>query len=244
MRAECREPGGRSPVMTENRGTGPGMITNDGCAVEFYALLPSFGEAEIVHSAVPDGASVLELGCGTGRILRPLARLGHPVLGVDDSPAMLARVPDLPTVCSAIEELRIDRTFGTVLLASNMINAAPGLRRRFLATCARHLGSGGLAVFQQHPPSWFGTVGEAPRARDDPGGIRRVIRSARRLPPRLFVEAEYQVGDQVWTHSWCAYEISGRELASDLGSAGLRFGRWLTDDRAWFTAVADSVKPA
>ena len=43
-------------------------MTNDGCAVEFYALLPPMGEPEIVHAAVPAGASILELGCGTGRI--------------------------------------------------------------------------------------------------------------------------------------------------------------------------------
>ena len=33
-------------------GTGPGEITPDGCAVEFYALLPAMGEPEIVHDAV------------------------------------------------------------------------------------------------------------------------------------------------------------------------------------------------
>jgi SAM-dependent methyltransferase len=222
--------------MDDNVGTGPGEITNDGCAVDFYALLPSFGEAEIVHSAVPDGASILELGCGTGRILRPLAGLGHPVLGVDDSPAMLAHIPDLPTVCSTIEALRLDRTFGAVLLASTMINSDPVLRGKFLATCRRHLGPGGVAVFQQQAPSWFETVVQAPRVRDDPAGIRRIIRSARREPPRMFVEIEYQVRDRVWIHSWAAHEISERELADNLGAAGLRFGRWLTDDHAWFTA--------
>jgi hypothetical protein len=72
----------RVPVLvltgvTMNAGTGPGEITNDGRAVEFYALLPSFGEAEIVHSAVLAGGSILELGCGTGRILRPLAATGQ-----------------------------------------------------------------------------------------------------------------------------------------------------------------------
>jgi SAM-dependent methyltransferase len=221
-----------------NRGTGPGEITNDGCAVDFYALLSSFGEAEIVHSAVPGGASILELGCGTGRILRPLADLGHPVLGVDDSPAMLAHVPDLPTVCSAIEELRLDRTFDAVLLASTMINVDPSLRGRFLATCRAHLGPGGMAVFQQNEPSWFADVDRLPRVREAPGGIRRIVRSARREPPRLFIEVEYQVGERVWTHSWCAYEISERDLADDLASAGLRFGRWLTDDHAWFTATS------
>ncbi|MEI2607167.1 MAG: methyltransferase domain-containing protein [Candidatus Promineifilaceae bacterium] len=33
---------------------------------------------------------VLELGCGTGRLLLPLARAGYEVTGVDSSPAMLA----------------------------------------------------------------------------------------------------------------------------------------------------------
>lgn len=37
------------------------------------------------------GGSVLDLGCGTGRVLLPLARAGHTVTGVDRSPAMLAR---------------------------------------------------------------------------------------------------------------------------------------------------------
>ena len=54
--------------MDEHAGTGPGAITSDGCAVEFYALLPAFGEPEIIHAAVPPRASILELGCGTGRM--------------------------------------------------------------------------------------------------------------------------------------------------------------------------------
>ena len=37
------------------------------------------------------GSVVLELGCGTGRLTLPLARAGHPVIGLDSSPAMLAR---------------------------------------------------------------------------------------------------------------------------------------------------------
>jgi SAM-dependent methyltransferase len=222
--------------MDRARGTGPGDITDDGCAVDLYALLPPFGEPEIVHAAAPEGASILELGCGTGRILRPLARLGHPVLGVDQSEAMLARVPDLPTACSRIETLRLDRTFGVVLLASTMINVDPALRRAFLASCRRHLGSGGLAVFQQSPPSWFDTFEQAPRTREEPGGLRVVVRSARRVRPRMYAEVEYHLGDRVWTHAWGSHEIGEEELGGDLALAGLRFGRWLTDDQSWFTA--------
>jgi ubiquinone/menaquinone biosynthesis C-methylase UbiE len=38
-----------------------------------------------------EGGPVLELGCGTGRLLMPLARSGARIVGVDRSPAMLAR---------------------------------------------------------------------------------------------------------------------------------------------------------
>ena len=179
---------------------------------------------------------MLELGCGTGRILRPLAALGHPVTGVDDSPGMLERSPDLTTVCSPIESLRLDRAFDVVLLASTMVNADPGTRREFLAAVRRHLSDGGIAVFQQSPPGWFESIDQAERTRDDPGGIRRIIRSARWEPPRLRIEVEYRVGGDVWTHAWSSYQIGEEELAGDLASAGLRLGDWLTDDRAWFTA--------
>jgi SAM-dependent methyltransferase len=37
------------------------------------------------------GGPVLDLGCGTGRLLVPLLRDGHVVVGVDRAPAMLAR---------------------------------------------------------------------------------------------------------------------------------------------------------
>ena len=163
--------------MIRNVGTGPGEITPDGCAVEFYALLPPMGESAIVHAAVPEGASILELGCGTRRILRPLADLGHPVLGVDESPAMLARVADLPTVCSPIETLRLDRRFGVVLLASTMLNTEPAQRHAFLATCRWHVDPQGVVVIQQQAPVWFDTVAPSEAEHD---GIRRVVQSVHR----------------------------------------------------------------
>lgn len=231
--------GGRCSLMTNietHVGTGPGAITNDGCAVEFYALLPTFGEPEIVQGAIPEGASILELGCGTGRILRPLAAMGHQVTGADDSPDMLARIPDLETVLSPIESLRLDRTFDVVLLASTMINADPDTRRAFLATVRHHLRDGGVAVFQMSPVEWFETVSTAAPVRDDPNGIRRIIRHARWEPPRMHAKIEYQVDDNVWTHAWVSYQVKDDELNGDLATAGLRFGDWLTEDHSWLTA--------
>jgi SAM-dependent methyltransferase len=219
--------------VSRNVGTGPGEITPDGCAVDFYALLPPMGEPEVVHAAVPEGASILELGCGTGRILRPLAELGHPVLGVDESPAMLAHLGGLPGVRSRIETVALERTFDAVLLASNMLNSEPAQRRAFLQACRRHVGPSGTVLVQQAAPRWFDTV--APSERED-HGIRWVVSSVRRDGPRLDVVVEYHVGERTWTHAFDCYRIGEQELADDLASAGLRFGRWLTDDRAWFTA--------
>jgi hypothetical protein len=91
-------------------------------------------------------------------------------------------------------------------------------------------------VFQQSPPDWFETFEDDDPVRDDPGGIRRVIRAARWEPPRMRVEIEYQVEGNVWTHAWTSYQISDEELAGDLAAADLRFGAWLTGDHAWFTA--------
>jgi len=44
----------------------------------------------ILELADECGNPVLELGCGTGRVLLPLAQAGHTVTGVDISPALLA----------------------------------------------------------------------------------------------------------------------------------------------------------
>ncbi|QMU74639.1 class I SAM-dependent methyltransferase [Streptacidiphilus sp. PB12-B1b] len=216
-------------------GTGPGAITNDGCAVEFYGLLPTVGEPEIVHAAVPPGASILELGCGTGRILRPLAAWGHPVTGVDHSSDMLAKSPDLETVCSPIQSLRLNRSFDVVLLASQMINSDPVTRQDFLATVRHHLRDGGIAVFQQSPPTWFEKLEHAEPVVET-AGIRRTIRLARWEPPRMRAEVEYQVGENTWSHAWSSYMLTDEALVGDLAAAGLRFGEWLRDNRAWFTA--------
>jgi SAM-dependent methyltransferase len=100
-------------------GTGRGAITDDGCPVELYLRFPHQGEADLVHAAVPAGATVLDLGCGTGRIAHPLIELGHPVTAVDASAEMLAHVRGAHTVHSRIADLDLARPFDVVLMASH-----------------------------------------------------------------------------------------------------------------------------
>ncbi len=45
----------------------------------------------LLRQAAETGGPALELGCGSGRLLVPLARAGVAVVGVDNSPEMLAR---------------------------------------------------------------------------------------------------------------------------------------------------------
>lgn len=61
---------------------------------EFYDDFKPYHEREdvefFVEMAVQSGGPVLELGCGTGRILIPIAKEGVEIVGIDTSPGMLA----------------------------------------------------------------------------------------------------------------------------------------------------------
>lgn len=226
------------PTMTlhANVGTGPGPIAPDGCAVAFYTLLPPGGEAEIVHAAVPPTASVLELGCGTGRILRRLAELGHRVLGVDESPDMLDQAADLNVVCSRIQALDLHRAFDTVLLASTLINTADtAARTAMLDTARRHITHGGSFILQQHPPHWFDGLVPSSTERD---GIRYTVGAIDRDGPLLATTVEYQIKHHRWTHTFTTRRLPDDELAMILASAGFSDIRWLTADHAWLAVAA------
>ena len=114
------------------------------------------GEADFVASLGVH--SVLDAGCGTGRVGRELARRGLDVAGVDIDPEMLATAreaaPDVPWHLADLATVDLGRTFDCVVMAGNvMIFLAPGSERDVVASMARHLGEGGLLVagFQLQP---------------------------------------------------------------------------------------------
>jgi SAM-dependent methyltransferase len=215
------------------------VITPDGCSVELYALLPPMGEPEVVHAAVPAGASILELGAGAGRMTHALVGLGHPVVAVDESAEMLAHVRGAETVQATIQGLDLGRRFDVVLLASHMVNTDDdGLRRRFLETCRRHLADGGCVVLQRHEPAWFEEAVEGERTS---GGVTFRLRDLRRPGPGLLAATvEYQVGERVWTQWFQARRLDDDELAGVLAEAGLAVDAYLTGDGSWVRAVAAS----
>jgi hypothetical protein len=106
-------------LLDGNTGGGPGDIAPDGSPVGRYDLLPAGGELERIHGAIPAGASILELGAGAGRVAKGLLAFGHPVVAMDESAPMLARIEGAETVCAPIPRLEDDYLAGllTGLLA-------------------------------------------------------------------------------------------------------------------------------
>ena len=107
------------------------------------------GEADLVQSLRP--RSVLDAGCGTGRVAIELERRGLDVVGVDLDPAMLAaaraKAPALPWVEADLATLDLGRTFDVAMLAGNvLLFVAPGTEDTVLARVTAHVRVGGLVV--------------------------------------------------------------------------------------------------
>lgn len=107
------------------------------------------GEAEFVMSFAP--RTVLDAGCGTGRVATELARRGVAVVGVDLDPDLLERArrraPDLEWVVADLVEVDLRRQFDVVVMAGNVLPFAdPAHRAGIIATMARHLQPGGRLV--------------------------------------------------------------------------------------------------
>lgn len=110
---------------------------------------PMHGEADLVMGYGP--RSVLDAGCGTGRVGRELARRGVEVVGVDASESMIATAratyPEVEWVVADMGALDLGRTFDLVLMAGNVpLFTPPGTQAALVAGCARHLTTGGLLV--------------------------------------------------------------------------------------------------
>ncbi|MBX4176940.1 class I SAM-dependent methyltransferase [Streptomyces geysiriensis] len=112
------------------------------------------GEARLCAALVPPGSRVLDAGCGTGRVLVELARLGYDGVGVDRDASMLAvarrSAPRLTWVQADLADLDPSTAgagFGLVVAAGNVFPLlAPGTEGAVAAALAGVLRPGGLLV--------------------------------------------------------------------------------------------------
>ncbi|MGW2201808.1 class I SAM-dependent methyltransferase [Streptomyces sp. NPDC001774] len=222
-----------------HQGTGPGAITPDGCAVDVYRRLGVGREPDVIEAAVPAGASLLELGCGAGRVTRPLVDRGFAVTAVDESAEMLEavreRVPGVETVRSPIESLRLERRFDVVMLASFLVHTAEHAERQaLLESCRRHVRDDGCVLIQREGEGWHRQV---PREREDPGGCTvRIVSSDPVGDGVNSVLAEYVFPDLRWTQTFLSRPLGAAEFERYLGEAGLAVDAVLTDDGTWVRA--------
>lgn len=107
------------------------------------------GEADLVVGLAP--RSVLDAGCGTGRVAAELARRGVAVVGVDVDPSMIEaarrRAPELEWIEADLCQLDLGRRFDVVVLAGNVpLFTPPGTQAALVAACAGHVAPGGAMV--------------------------------------------------------------------------------------------------
>ena len=111
------------------------------------------GEADFVCRFSP--TTVLDGGCGTGRVAIELARRGCEVVGVDLDTPMIekarAKAPEIDFHLGDLATIDLNRTFDVVALPGNVILfVAPGTEAAVVQNMADHLHDGGrlIAGFQ------------------------------------------------------------------------------------------------
>lgn len=107
------------------------------------------GEVGFVMTLQP--RSVLDAGCGTGRVAIELARRGVEAVGSDIDAGMLAvarrKAPELAWHEADLATLDLGRTFDVVTLAGNVILfVVPADRAAAVRGAAQHLDAGGHLV--------------------------------------------------------------------------------------------------
>ena len=107
------------------------------------------GEVDFLLSYQP--ASVLDAGCGTGRVAIELDRRGIHSVGVDMDPQMLEearrKAPNIGWRQEDLRDLELKSAFDLVVLAGNvMIFLEPGSELEVLQRLVRHVNKGGLLV--------------------------------------------------------------------------------------------------
>lgn len=119
------------------------------------------GDIDTYAGLCTPGGRLLELGAGGGRLTFELARRGHEIVGVDISPAMLAKakagLADLPAEVAArialrqgdMTTVRAGGIFDLVLCPYFTLAHVPAgaAWKNTFRTAATHLAEGGLAAF-------------------------------------------------------------------------------------------------
>jgi SAM-dependent methyltransferase len=195
------------------------------------------GELDAIRHLLPAGASVLELGCGTGRLTRVLLDAGLAPTCVDNSPEMLACLPEGARAVQAdIESLALVKTFDVVLLASFLVNHPDAEIRRALVRCgARHANESTCVLIQRHDPDWLRSV--ATGFESTVGNLTLRVEDVRRdETSAVAMTLAYSLGGEAWRQSFAAVPLEQRHIDSLLAQEGLRTAETVGPRALWTIA--------
>jgi SAM-dependent methyltransferase len=105
------------------------------------------------------GGPILELGCGTGKLSIPLAEAGFPVVGLDNSLALLefaaSKNRDVRWIEGDMRSFELDQRFALVMLPSNNLGHlhTPEDFESCIDSVKRHLQPGGVFVIDVFVPN-------------------------------------------------------------------------------------------
>lgn len=218
-----------------------------------YDRLVPPGPCETFYDGLaPAGASVLELGCGTGRLTIPLARRGRSVTGLDASATMLSAArakaagSGTPICWTQGDMARFDlgRAFDVIIITCNSL--AHLTTQKALGGCfasvRRHLANDGVFAFDVVNPDLKllrRPIKERVKRVEAGSGVR--LRETVRYDDESRIrEAHWRVHDRDGSVHEVAFRLRQflpDELPSPLRAAGLRLtARYGDFDRSPFRA--------
>ena len=170
---------------------------------------------DLLHGIAPQAATLLDVGCGTGRHIEHL-RDTFDVQGLDLSPEMLEvageRCPGVPLHCGDLVDFSLPDRFDVVVCLHGSIGYAgtPERLRQAVATMAHHLNPGGVLVIEPWltPERFVDDKLVFDRA-DDPGLKVARIYVQRREGRMSIYDSHYVVG----TPAGVTHFIERQELA-------------------------------
>lgn len=183
---------------------------------ELYDLVPQYTSRPdrqfYLEICQRSGGPVLELGCGTGRVLADVAAQGLPTVGLDSSPHMLERfrhrLAGLPEdirrgirlVQADMTDFDLGETFGTILIPFRPLQHLLTVEDQVACFCCvnRHLKAGGTLAFDVFHPH-LAALAAPPETQeqeefpDTPLSDGRSVRRCRRIPQRHRAEQYFDV---------------------------------------------------
>jgi SAM-dependent methyltransferase len=205
-------------------------IAPDGSPVEVYLRIPAGQTVERIAAAIPPSGTVLDLGCGVGRIGAGLVEAGHEVTGVDNSPAMLmhARQRGLATVEAELSGLDLGRRYDVVLLLSHFVNEADDARRSsFWSAAGRHVLAGGHVLVERFAPEWVRTVEPMTNTAH---GVAIELHDLSHDGDELHATITYRIDDRAWSQTFTVIAVDDELLAQHAAAHGLHVERSLDPD--------------